>query len=153
MPSDSTNYPDQTPVQMRQKRTAPCAQTFEFSSVDTQFKTLLVTSSSPTDNKSAVVANLAVAMADGDHPVILVDADLRRPAQHALFGLPNDAGFSTLFKDDDALKNPPLQSVANTSLKVLTSGQLPPHPQPTAGLPKNEPGAGTIDRNGRICYF
>ncbi len=100
----------------------------EFSSVDTQLKTLLVTSSSPTDNKSAVVANLAVAMADGDHPVILVDADLRRPAQHALFGLPNDAGFSTLFKDDDALKNPPLQSVANTSLKVLTSGQLPPIP-------------------------
>lgn len=100
----------------------------EFSGVDAKLHTLLVTSSAPIDDKSAVVANLAVAMADGDRSVILVDADLRRPAQHTLFGLSNDSGFSSLFKDEATFKNPPLQAIANSSLKVLTSGPLPPIP-------------------------
>ena len=100
----------------------------EFSSVDEKLHTLLVTSSAPSDDKSTAVANLAVAMADGDRPVILVDADLRRPSQHTLFGLSNDNGFSNLFKDEEAFDNPPLQAVPNTSLQVLTSGALPPIP-------------------------
>ena len=100
----------------------------EFSGVDDQLNSLLVTSSAPADEKSATVANLAVAMADGDRPVILVDADLRRPTQHTLFGLPNEQGFTNLFKDDAALEKPPLQAVSNTNLKVLTSGPLPPIP-------------------------
>jgi non-specific protein-tyrosine kinase len=74
------------------------------------------------------VANLAVAMADGDRAVILVDADLRRPMQHTLFGLANEKGFTTLFRDEAALPQPPLQAVPNTSLRVLTSGPLPPIP-------------------------
>ena len=67
-------------------------------------------------------------MADGDRSIILVDADLRRPSQHLLFGLSNEQGFTNLFRDEASLQNPPLQSVPNTSLKVLTSGPLPPIP-------------------------
>jgi capsular exopolysaccharide synthesis family protein len=100
----------------------------EFSSVDEQLRTLLVTSPAPAEDKSAAVANLAVAMADGDRPVILVDADLRRPMQHTLFNLSNDKGFTNLFRDDEAFKDPPFQTVPNTSLRVLTSGPLPPIP-------------------------
>lgn len=100
----------------------------EFSSVDKPVRTLLVTSATPTEERSSTVANLAVAMADGDRPIILVDADLRRPAQHTLFDLPNERGFTTLFRDEQALKSPPLQAIANTSLQVLTSGPLPPIP-------------------------
>ena len=100
----------------------------EFSSVDKPIRTLLVTSSTPTEEKASTVANLAVAMADGDRSIILVDADLRRPAQHTLFGLANDRGFTNLFRDDGALNNPPLQAVSNTSLQLLTSGPLPPIP-------------------------
>ena len=100
----------------------------EFSSVDEKLHTLLVVSSAPGDDKGTAAANLAVAMADGDRPVILVDADLRRPSQHTLFGLSNDKGFSNLFKDEETFNNPPLQTVPNTSLRVLTSGPLPPIP-------------------------
>lgn len=100
----------------------------EFSGVDERLQTLLVTSSAPTEHKSATVANLAVVMADGDRPVILVDADLRRPAQHTLFGLNNEQGFTNLFRDADSLRQPPLQPIPNTSLQVLTSGPLPPIP-------------------------
>lgn len=100
----------------------------EFSGVDQKLRTLLVTSSAPTDEKAATVANLAVAMADGDRRVILVDADLRRPGQHTLFGLPNEQGFTNMFRDEESFTNPPLQAVPNTSLQVLTSGPLPPIP-------------------------
>jgi non-specific protein-tyrosine kinase len=100
----------------------------EFSSVDHAIHTLLVTSSTPSDEKAATVANLAVAMADGDRSIILVDADLRRPSQHTLFGLTNERGFTNLFRDEEAMHNPPLQTVPNTSLRVLTSGPLPPIP-------------------------
>jgi capsular exopolysaccharide synthesis family protein len=100
----------------------------EFSSVDEQLQTLLVTSPAPSDDKSVTVANLAVAMADGDRPVILVDADLRRPRQHTLFNLSNDKGFTNLFRNDEAFNDPPFQTVPDTSLRVLTSGPLPPIP-------------------------
>ncbi len=100
----------------------------EFSSVDEQLKTLLMTSSTPTDEKSTTVANLAVVMADGGQSVILVDTDLRKPSQHTLFGLANDKGFTNLFKDEEAFDNPPLQEVTNTSLQILTSGPIPPIP-------------------------
>jgi non-specific protein-tyrosine kinase len=100
----------------------------EFSSVDVPLHTLLVTSAAPSDGKSVAVANLGVVMADGDRPVILVDADLRKPAQHILFGLSNERGFTNLFRDDEAFKQPPLQAIPNSSLRVLTSGPLPPIP-------------------------
>lgn len=100
----------------------------EFSGVDQKLRTLLVTSSAPTDEKAATVANLAVAMADGDRRIILVDADLRRPGQHTLFGLPNEQGFTNMFRDEESFTNPPLQAVPTTSLQVLTSGPLPPIP-------------------------
>ena len=100
----------------------------EFSSVDEPLHTVLVTSATPTDDKSSTVANLAVAMADGDRSVILVDADLRRPQQHTLFGLANDKGFTNLFRDEAVFNHPPLQAISNTSLQVLTSGPVPPIP-------------------------
>jgi len=110
----------------------------EFSGVDEQLRTLLVTSAAPVDDKSATVANLAVAMSDGDRPVILVDADLRRPTQHTIFNLSNERGFTDLFRDDAAFDNPPLQPVPNTSLKVLTSGALPPIPSQLLASKKME---------------
>jgi len=110
----------------------------EFSTVDALLHTLLVTSAASVDGKSEVVANLAVALADGERPVILVDADLRRPMQHTLFSLPNEVGFTNLFRDDAAFHAPPLHAIPNTSLKVLTSGALPPIPSQLLASKKME---------------
>jgi capsular exopolysaccharide synthesis family protein len=115
--------------------TSPAAEAYralrinlEFASVDEPLRTLLVTSSGPGEGKSTALANLAVAMSDGDRAVILVDADLRRPSQHELFGLPNERGLSDMFRDESAFNDPPLQSIPDSALKVLTSGPLPPIP-------------------------
>jgi capsular exopolysaccharide synthesis family protein len=115
--------------------TSPAAEAYrtlrinlEFASVDEPLHTLLVTSSGPGEGKSTALANLAVAMSDGDQAVILVDADLRRPSQHELFALSNERGLSDMFRDEAAFNDPPLQSIPDSTLKVLTSGPLPPIP-------------------------
>jgi non-specific protein-tyrosine kinase len=100
----------------------------EFAAVDRPLRSLLVTSPGIQEGKSLALANLAVAMADGDRSVILVDADLRRPSQHQLFGLSNERGLSDMFRSGAAGADVPAQLVPNSTLKVLTSGPLPPIP-------------------------
>ncbi len=115
--------------------TSPAAEAYrtlrinlEFASVDEPLRTLLVTSSGPGEGKSTALANLAVAMSDGDRTIILVDCDLRRPRQHELFSLSNEQGLSDMFRSESALDDAPLQSIPGGTLKVLTSGPLPPIP-------------------------
>lgn len=58
-------------------------------------RTLLVTSASPGEGKSFICANLGISLAQGvDNYCLLVDCDLRKPAQHNLFGLGNTLGLS-----------------------------------------------------------
>ena len=59
-----------------------------FSTIDKPVHTMLVTSAVPRDGKSAIAANLAIFMAKAGKNTLLIDADLRRPTQHTLFGLP-----------------------------------------------------------------
>jgi capsular exopolysaccharide synthesis family protein len=82
---------------------------------------LLVAAAGPDPDKSTTVANLAVTFARVGRRVILVDCDLRHPAQHALLGLANDAGVSTALDGDD-MARVPLQPTEIPNLNVLTSG-------------------------------
>lgn len=115
--------------------TSPAAEAYralcvnlEFAAVDRTLRTLLVTSPSPRENKSLALANLAVALADGERLVIAVDTDLRRPRLHSIFGLSNERGLTDLFRGALSVADLPLQSIPNTTLRVLTSGPLPSIP-------------------------
>lgn len=105
----------------------------EFSNLDKSLRTLLVTSAGAEEGKSTTLANLAVTIAQSGKRVVLVDADLRRPTQHQIFGLKNNAGLSDMVRDDALLAQPPLQESGVQNLKVLTSGQLPPNPAEILG--------------------
>jgi Mrp family chromosome partitioning ATPase len=70
----------------------------DFASLDQALKTLVVTSAGVGEGKSTTLANLAVVSAQVGRRVILVDADLRRPTLHQIFGLRNDAGCPTDLK-------------------------------------------------------
>ncbi len=100
----------------------------EFANVDTPIKTLLVTSAGPDADKDVTLANLAVTMADGGRRVIVVDSDLRHPQLHNIFGVSNTRGFTDMFRDDAAFAEPPVQRIKDTSLQLLSSGQLPTIP-------------------------
>jgi non-specific protein-tyrosine kinase len=97
----------------------------QFSALEKPIQTLIVTSPAPDEGKSETAANLAVAMAQAGHDTILVDADLRRPSQHTIWGIANDHGLTSLMLQDSA---DIFQSVGIDHLAVLPSGPIPPNP-------------------------
>lgn len=81
---------------------------------------VLMVAAGPDEQKAQAVANLAVTFARVGTRVIVVDCDLRRPAQHVLFGVDNTAGVTTaLGRSDGAL---PLQTTAIPNLRILPGG-------------------------------
>ena len=88
-------------------------------------KVLEITSPDPAQGKSTVVANLAIAFGQIGVETVIVDADLRRPRQHEIFGLDNGEGLSTVM----ALGGEPLlKPTDHENVWVLTSGPVPPDP-------------------------
>ncbi|MDO9545347.1 MAG: polysaccharide biosynthesis tyrosine autokinase [Pelolinea sp.] len=107
----------------------------EYSEVDKPLKVILVTSSGPSEGKSLIAANLAVVFAQGGKRVLIMDGDLRKPALHLYFGVPNRLGLSDLFRGQS------IQEVAhvwksNKLVAVVTSGSLPPNPSELLGSEK-----------------
>jgi len=110
----------------------------DFAGLDRALKTLVVTSAGVGEGKTTTLANLAVVSAQAGRRVILVDADLRRPTLHRIFGLPNEMGLTTMMRDEEALAAPPLQATEVEGLSVLTSGPLPPNPADLMGSRRME---------------
>ena len=104
-----------------------------FSALSAPLDTLLVTSPAPEDGKSTALANLAVTMAQGGKQTILVDTDLRRPAQHEIWDIDQEPGLTNMVLD--GLTEPPLVEVGVENLLVLTSGPLPSNPADLLGSP------------------
>ena len=108
----------------------------QFASVDRELRTLLITSPSPAEGKSTVVANLAAALAQSGRKVAVVEADLRRPVVHKNLGLSNRQGLTGLFVQSPINLNGSLQETGIENLQALTSGSLPPNPAELLGSEK-----------------
>jgi protein-tyrosine kinase len=93
-------------------------------------KTLMVTSTVPREGKTLTVSNLAMTLSESyGRRVLLIDADLRRPSVHDVFGLPNNSGLSEGLRSDSSELSL-LQ--LSPRLSVLTGGR--PDSNPMAGL-------------------
>lgn len=99
----------------------------QFASLDRPVQTILITSADPGEGKSTILANLGVVMAQAGRKTLLVDADLRRPQLHAIFGKGNEQGLTSLMMTTGT-KDLPLQETGVPNLTLLTSGPLPPNP-------------------------
>jgi capsular exopolysaccharide synthesis family protein len=101
-------------------------------------RVLVFTSAGPADGKTSVVSNIAIAAAAIGKKVLLVDADLRRPRLHDLFGLKNEAGLADLLRaDGDWARWPALtQRTKMPGLNVITAGE----PRQGAGILFYSPG-------------
>ncbi len=104
----------------------------QFASLETQVKTILVTSAAPGEGKSTTTANLAIAFAQTGSKVVLIDADLRRPTLHKIFRLSNPVGLTNLLTQSVAPEIA-LRDVGVPNLRVITSGPIPPNPAEVLG--------------------
>jgi capsular exopolysaccharide synthesis family protein len=103
-----------------------------FYSVDHPLRSLVITSANPSEGKTTVAVNLAAILAQTEKDVYLIDADLRRPAVHHFFDLPNRVGLSDIFKSD-ALIADISNDWDDLKVKIITSGALPPNPTELLG--------------------
>lgn len=99
-----------------------------FASLEAPIQKIVVTSPAPDAEKSTVLANLAVVMAQAEKRVIAVDADLRRPALHTVFGFNNTSGLSDVLADESLLQSLPLLATSVPGLSLVTSGSATANP-------------------------
>lgn len=113
-----------------------------FASLDKDVKIILNTSPEAGDGKSFISANLALAYAQEDKKILLIDADLRRGTQHEIFGIMNitNGGYSNLilnYKENVRLDKY-IQKTDNKNLDILTTGPMPPNPVELLGSENNK---------------
>ena len=97
-------------------------------------RSLAILSAGEKEGRSWLAANLAVVFSQLGTRTLLIDADLRHPRQHELFGVDNRAGLSALLTDraglDAAQRVPALRA-----LSLLPAGARPPNPQEILARP------------------
>jgi capsular exopolysaccharide synthesis family protein len=98
-----------------------------FMAPDKPFRVLLVTSASPSEGKTTVASNLAIAMAQAGQNTLLLDADLRKPRVHRIFGKSSDVGLTVALLDRTVLTDE-LLATDVPNLSVLAAGPIPPNP-------------------------
>lgn len=104
----------------------------DFMSLDSVPQKILITSSVPHEGKSITVANLAVSMAQLGKSVLVLDADLRNPSQHKLFGIDNEEGLSRALVQDRDYRDY-IRETTVPGVMVLTAGPIPPNPAELVG--------------------
>ena len=88
---------------------------------------MLVTSAQPAEGKTSTSYALAAGFARMGRKVLLIDADLRRPAVHRRINMTNDKGLSTLLTSQEPA-DAVIQPSEQPGLSLLTSGPVPPSP-------------------------
>ncbi|MEP7343524.1 MAG: polysaccharide biosynthesis tyrosine autokinase [Acidobacteriota bacterium] len=90
-------------------------------------KTILITSSQPGEGKTTTAVNTAISLTQLGSTVLLVDADLRRPAVHKAFKIAHSRGLSNYLSGSIALSDL-IVDLPIPNLSVLPCGPIPPNP-------------------------
>lgn len=103
----------------------------QYSSIDKQVKTLVVTSSNAGEGKSTVAGNLAYTFFQNGKRVLIIDCDLRKPSLHRKFNVSNEEGLTDVLIGTSKLNN--VMKKIDDNLYLLTTGTLPPNPAEIIG--------------------
>ncbi len=98
-------------------------------------KTLLVSSSLPSEGKSTIATNTAISLAQTGAKVLIIDADMRRPRLHSIFNIENGLGLSSLLASQlsDLDVTNAIKQDEKSKLFIMTSGPIPPNPAELIG--------------------
>ena len=103
----------------------------QYSSIDKQVKTLVVTSSNAGEGKSTVAGNLAYTFFQSGKRVLIIDCDLRKPSLHRKFNVSNEVGLTDVLVGTSELNK--VMKKIDDNLYLLTAGTLPPNPAEIIG--------------------
>ena len=98
----------------------------QFGEVDNPIRTLLITSSAPSEGKTITAANLCITMAQSGERTLLVDADMRRPKLHRLFRLERQPGLTDFLLGEVTIQDI-IRNTQIDNLSTITSGATPPN--------------------------
>lgn len=90
--------------------------------------TFLITSARPAEGKSTTAANLAIALAQGETKVCLVNADLRRPTIEKVLGIPSSQQGLGDWLSDQSVTNIMVSVPGTPGLVVVPAGPPPSNP-------------------------
>ena len=110
----------------------------QFTNVDKDISTILITSSQASEGKSFVSSNLAVSFAQAGKHTLIIDCDLRKGRLHKIFGVPNVLGLSNLLTDSLTNIAKYVQKTDFKNLSIITRGAFPPNPSELLGSKKNQ---------------
>ncbi|MDW0108872.1 CpsD/CapB family tyrosine-protein kinase [Sporosarcina aquimarina] len=103
-----------------------------FSTADNDLRSILITSSSPSEGKSTCAANIAVVFAQEGRKVLLIDSDMRKPTMHHTFRLNNGTGLSSVLTRQAEIADV-VMDTAIENLHVMPCGPIPPNPAELIG--------------------
>lgn len=95
---------------------------------DTSIRSIVISSSIPSEGKSTISSHLAQAAAAMGQKVLLIDADLRRPQVHRWLGVENKAGLSNILATGLNMEEALIKIPQWENLSLITAGEVPPDP-------------------------
>lgn len=99
----------------------------EFSNVDKNIKSIVVTSSQIDEGKTTIVSSLASSFAQLDKKILIIDCDFRNPSIHRVFNISNKQGIADVLLNKVNLKDC-VHEISSENLNVLTCGSIPSNP-------------------------
>lgn len=112
---------------LRQLRT-----NLQFLDVDNTPRVLVITSAVPGEGKSTTAVNLALALAEAGHSVVVVEGDLRRPRVGKYLGVIGSVGVSTVLVGQARVEDV-VQPTSHVGVDVIAAGPIPPNPSELLG--------------------
>lgn len=108
----------------------------QFSNIDKDLQTLVITSSTRSEGKSTIATNIAGTIAQDNKRVLLIDCDLRKPRIHRIARVINTEGLTNILAGENTMDEVSFMYQRLENLHMLTTGPIPPNPSELLGSKK-----------------